>query len=132
MGWIQYPTKATITAGLKAADPAAAGAAKVLADLMIAHLERLDDAEAVGGMVYSALRRAATESTPTHASGAKGKASNFDLLYLARVHGDTISDLAVAMVVFIAHNEESHPLKGADLEDRVRAAIRALAAPSPR
>ena len=62
MGWIQYPSKATITAGLKAADPAAAAAAKGLADLMIAHLERLSDPDAVSSMVYSALTRTATDA----------------------------------------------------------------------
>ncbi|MGD9690575.1 MAG: hypothetical protein AB7K52_12620 [Phycisphaerales bacterium] len=139
MGWIQYPTKATIAEGLRAADPAAARAAKALADLMISQLERLDDSRAVAGMVYSALRRAATDAAAragageSGVSGGKGKegaspkANKFDLLYLARVHGAAIVDLSVAMTVYIAREEERHPLKGADLEAFVAAAMTDLA-----
>jgi hypothetical protein len=116
VGWIQYPTKTTIMDGLKAAEPGVAIAAKTLADLMVTHMERLDQPEAVASMVYSALARAAAE-----ASGEK--ASKFDALVLAKVHGETICDLAVAMTVFIAREEEDQPVKGAELEVLVREAM---------
>ncbi len=102
--------------GLKQADPGAAIAAKTLADLMVTHMERLQEPGAVSSMVYSAVARAATETNGE-------KASKFDALVLAKVHGDTICDLAVAMTVFIARDEEKQPVKGAELEVLVREAL---------
>ncbi|MBL8759579.1 MAG: hypothetical protein JNK35_14260 [Phycisphaerae bacterium] len=121
MGWIQYPSKATIRDGLRTADPGAAEAARVLADLILAHLERRGDPEALSGMLYSALTRAAGKATPD------GKApSKFDLLVLAKVHGDIITDLATAMVVFVSREQEGQTIDGEALERGLRGAVAGL------
>ena len=123
MGWIQYPTKATIKQGLKDADPGAAEAARVLADLVLAHLERRDAAEAVASMLYSALTRAAGKQ-----AGPEGAANRFDLLVLAKVHGETIADLATAMVVFVSREQEGEHIDGAALHRQISGQIARLVA----
>ncbi len=126
MGWIQYPSKATIRDGLRDADPGAAEAARVLADLLLAHVERRHQPEALGSMIYSALTRAAGKQAADATNGTSP--SKFDLLVLAKVHGDTIADLATAMVVFVTREQEGEHADGEALHDQIRAQIARLIA----
>ncbi len=123
MGWIQYPSKATIRDGLRDAEPGAALAARTLADQLLTHLDRISDPATVETVVYSSLVRSA------HEADTEGRANRFDLLVLAKVHGELITDLATAMVVFVSREKEGVIVDGEALSKAISEAMTKLGGP---